>query len=149
MQYRYTSGVSYYPRSSRGFGALMSLDRGRFKVWDLQHRDRCGPFARNMSNLNTKNPPRGGGQKSGSIKDRGPVPPSLRDFFSGNPNFQGLAATAIANSRIKSMSDRSARGWIRVFILSGAGRGVSKVYDHSRCQPRWFHAHKIFGAVEL
>ena len=92
----------------------------------------------------------GGGVDPHAIKHHVPVPLSFRDFFSGATNFRGLAVAAIANSRIKSTSDRATRGWIRVFILSmpEPGGGVSKVYDNSRRQPRWCHAHKIFGAGE-
>ena len=82
--------------------------RGGANLWVSQHRDRCRPFARNISNLNTESPPPGGGQMSAPIKGCVPAPLSRADFFLVARNFRAVVFELSENSRIKSKAVGSA-----------------------------------------
>jgi hypothetical protein len=109
--------------------------RGRSKLCELATRDRCWPFARNMSNLNTESPPGGAGQKSPAIKHRGPAALSFRDFFSGATNFQSVAHSSDGkNANQINVRSVHARMDSRIYFLGAEGRaGGIKSLRH--CSP--------------
>jgi hypothetical protein len=101
---------------------------GRPKVRRFSRRDRCRPFTRNISKLNTESLPPGGWSKVCSIRAHGPVPPSFADFFSASRDFQNACSLLRDEFTNPIKGPWVNRVRIRVFIsLACWPRGAVKI----------------------
>jgi hypothetical protein len=96
--------------------------------------DRCRPFVRAKSNLNTKSPP-GGGSKLSMWKAAGPAPLSCADFFSAQRVSRRLTRDRAPNSLVTSRARGRARDR-NSDLFSQCPRGASKVWRLSIAD-RW------------